>query len=385
MNRFAEIRKEFPITQNYTYLNNAAVAPAPPFVIDEAVNVLRGYGTEGGELESQWHKRIAEIRKSAARLIGAASGNEIFFTKNTSEGLNLAANSFAWKSGDNVICFDGEFPANAIPFVNLKRLGVEVRFVTPRSDNSFSLDDIREAADSRTRMLSLSCVQFSTGFRSDLGVVGEFCRSRRIFFVVDGVQAVGHVKIDVKRSGVDLLSAGAHKWLMSGEGVGLGYLRRESLDKLDNGSCGWLSLADPLDFLTGRADTPAYEKPLIDSAARFEPGTLNIAGIHALGKSIETMLELGMEEIEKRILALSGLAAEAINRCGYELISPQGVGRRSGINCFRSREKDIKEVLVGLRKEKVSVGFPCGAIRVSPHYYNDESDIERFEEVLKTV
>ena len=385
MDRFAEIRNEFPITEKYTYLNNAAVAPAPPFVIDESVCVLRGYGTDGAELEPQWHERIARIRKSAAELIDAASEDEIFFTKNTSEGLNLAANSFAWESGDNVICFNGEFPANAVPFVNLKRLGVEVRFVEPCHDNSFSLDDIKRLVDGRTRMLSLSCVQFSTGFRSDLEAVGEFCKSRGIFFVVDGVQTVGHVKIDVENCGVDLLSAGGHKWLMAGEGVGLGYIRRESLDKLSNASCGWLSLSDPLDFLTGEAETPAYEKPLIGSAARFEPGTLNIAGIHGLGKSIETMLELGMETIEDRILGLSRLVAEAVLRCGYELISPQGEGQRSGITCFRSRDKDIKKVLAGLKREKVSVGFPCSAIRVSPHYYNNESDIERFEEALKSI
>ena len=373
-NHFAAIRNKFPIKEQYVYLNNAAVAPSPPFITAEAKRIIDGYSSSGGELEAQWHKRIAEIRNSLAELVGAGH-DEIFFTKNTSEGLTVAARGYPWQPGDNAVSLRGEFPAVTVPLHLLKARGVELRIVEPRAGNTFSVDDIVASIDSRTRMLMVSWVEFHTGARNDLTALGAICRERGIFFAVDGVQGVGALAARVRDWNADLLSVGAHKWMLAGEGVGFCYINRNKLDTLDPVGAAWLSVEDPLDFLTG-GDKPApFDKPLAADATRFEGGTLNIAGIHALGKSAETMLELGPENIERHILALGAHLVEGLKGFGYEVISPQADGARSGITCFRPVKEEARELLKRLRDKKFSLGFPCGTVRVSPHYYNNEDDI----------
>ncbi len=373
---FAQIRKKFPITEQYVYLNNAAVAPSPPFVVEQAKRVLDGYSSSGGELEARWHKRIAEIRGILAELVGAEA-DEIFFSKNTSEGLTFAAQGFPWIAGDNVVSLRGEFPAVTVPLHLLKNRGVELRIVEPGADNTFGLDDILAAIDSRTRMLMVSFVEFHTGTRNELASLGAICRERGIFFGVDGVQGVGALVTRVKEWNADLVSVGAHKWMMAGEGVGFCYLSRDKLELISPVGASWLSVTDPLEFLTGGVDPAPFEKPLVADVRRFEGGTLNIGGIHALGKSAETMLELGPERIEAHILKLSAVLVEGLVSRGYNVISPQADGARSGITCFRPVNSDAGKLLKKLRSKKISLGFPCGAIRVSPHYYNNKEDIER--------
>ncbi len=373
---FAEIRKKFPITGQRVYLNNAAVAPVPPFITAEAKKILDGYSSDGGELEGRWHRRIVIIRGMLATLVGAG-GDEIFFSKNTSEGLTFTAQGYPWKPGDNAVSLRGEFPAVTVPLSLLAGRGVELRIVEPEPDNTFSLDNILAAIDSRTRMLIVSWVEFHTGVRNELAVLGAVCRERGIFFAVDGVQGVGALVSRVKEWNADLVSVGAHKWMMAGEGVGFCYLNREKLNLLSPVGASWLSITDPLEFLTGGGDPAPFEKPLAADARRFEGGTLNIAGIHALGKSAETMLELGPEKIEAHILELGELLVEGLARRGYELVSPQGESQRSGITCFRPRNGDAFELLRRLRANKISLGFPCAALRVSPHYYNNRDDIAR--------
>jgi selenocysteine lyase/cysteine desulfurase len=381
VDKFERIRKRFPVTRLYTYLNNAAVSPSPQFITGEAARVFEGYGASGGECETDWHHRVSEIRDSVARLVGADTG-EIFFTKNTSEALVLAARAFRWKPGDKVVCLRGEFPANVVPFHLLSEQGVGLSLVEPRPDNRFPVEEIASALDSSTRMLAVSFVEFHTGFRNDLAALGKLCRERDIFFVVDGVQGVGALRTEVRKWGVDLLSTGGHKWLLAPEGVGFAYLRAESLELLEPVACSWLSLEQPLDFLARGVKEAGYDKPLRNDAARFEGGTLNVAGIHALGKSVETMLELGVDDIENRILHLGARAVEGLKGKGYEVLSPQQEGERSGITVFRSGKLDMSRLLVDLRSRGFALGFPCGAIRISPHYYNNEDDIDRLISAL---
>lgn len=381
MDKFAEIRKQFPVTENRVYLNNAAISPVPPFISAEAVRILEGYASAGGDLEGEWHKRIAEIRQRVAELVDASAG-EIFFTKNTSEGLILAARGFPWHAGDSVVSLRGEFPAVTVPLNLLAARGVRLRLVAPGPDNSYSLEDIEAAVDETTRMLMVSSVEFHTGCRNDLAALGELCQRYNLFFAVDGVQSVGALQTTVNNLGIDLLSVGGHKWMLSGEGVGFCYLRSERLEDLDPLICSWLSVEDPLEFLSQGLEVAAFDKPLRGDARRFEGGTLNVAGIMALGKSVETMLELGVRNIEERVLLLGTQAVDGLERKGYKVISPQEKARRSGITCFHSKKHNNRKLLAELRHKKFSLGFPCGSIRVSPHYYNNEEDIDRLLEAL---
>lgn len=373
--RFAEIRKQFPITEHRVYLNNAAVGPSPPFIVDEAKKILDGYSIAGGDLEGEWHKRIREIRAGVARLVGADS-SEIFFTRNTSEGITYAVRGYPWSEGDNAVSLRGEFPAVTVPLNLLRPHGVELRIVEPRPDSTFSLDDIASAVDSRTRMLVVSFVEFHTGARNDLAAIGDLCRERDIFFVVDGVQGVGALETRVRDWSADLVSVGSHKWMLAGEGAGFCYINPDRIEMLEAVGGSWLSLRDPLEFLTGGEEPAEFDRPLAPDAGRFEGGTLNIAGIHALGKSVETMLELDPEQIEAHILALGAKLVAGLAERGYRVVSPQSEGARSGITCFRPSGADAKKLLVRLRGKKFSLGFPCGSIRVSPHYYNNGEDID---------
>ncbi len=264
-----------------------------------------------------------------------------------------------------------------MPLHLLAARGVELRIVEPGPDNTFSLKNILAAIDSRTRMLMVSFVEFHTGARNDLAALGDICRERGIFFAVDGVQGVGALASRVKEWNADLVSVGGHKWMMAGEGVGFCYISPDKLDVLSPVGAAWLSVTEPLEFLIGGRDPASFEKPLADDARRFEGGTLNIAGIHALGKSAETMLELGVEKIEAHILELGAILVDGLVSRGYEVVSPQAAGTRSGITCFRPANSDAGKLLKKLRADKISLGFPCGTIRVSPHYYNNKEDIER--------
>ncbi len=376
MKRFESIREKFPVTREYTYLNNAAVSPAPPFVTGAAIKVLEGYNTHGGELENGWHERIGQVRLMLAELAGGRPEG-VFLTRNTSDAIILAARGFPWRESDNVVCARGEFPALTVPLSLLAGRGVRLKLVPPRPDNTWRAEDFAAAMDSRTRMLALSWVEFHTGFRHDLTALGALCRERGVFFLVDGVQGLGALRARVEEWGVDLFSAAGHKWLLSPEGTGFGWLNPAWLERLEPVSVSWTGLDDPFDFLGRGAPDARFDKPLRGDARRFEGGALNVAGAHALGRSVEAMLELGPDEIERHILHLNALAAEGLRERGYRVLSPQDGGQRSGITVFSRPDSGNAALRAALLKRKIIVGYPCGNIRVSPHYYNNESDIDR--------
>lgn len=384
MDKFEKIREKFPVTWEYTYLNNAAVSPSPPFVTAEAARVLEGYGTSGGELEAGWHRRIAGIRSSLASLVGAGE-DEVFLTGNTSEAIVIAASGFPWREGDSVLCPAGEFPALTVPLRLLGKRGVRLNLLPPRKDNTWTVGDIEAAVDSSTRMLALSWVEFHTGFRHDPAALGELCRRRGLFFLVDGVQGAGALKTRFDEWGVDMFSVGGHKWMLGPEGTGFGLLKRERLELLEPVTASWVSLEDPFDFLGKGAPEARFDKPLRGDARRFEGGTLNVAGAHALGRSVETSLELGPEDIEARILSLGARAVAGLRERGFRVLSPQGEGQRSGITVFSRADGKNARLLAGLRKRKIVVGYPCGNIRISPHYYNNEEDIDIFLDALDRI
>ena len=193
---------------------------------------------------------------------------------------------------------------------------------------------------------------------------------------MDGVQGVGALSADVKEWNADLLSVGGHKWMLSGEGVGFCYINKEKLEMLEPVGVCLAQRGESPEFLVGGGSPAPFDKPLAADATRFEGGTLNIAGIHALGRSAEVMLELGPVNIEEHILALGRRLAQGLMRMDYDVVSPQGDRQRSGITCFKSRNGDTGELLKRLREKNFSLGFPCGAIRVSPHYYNNYNDID---------
>lgn len=370
-------RSLFPVTQHCIFLDHAAIAPVSTRVVEAMKVYLSDVATSGGQHEPAWNERVKRARAAAAQLCGATP-EEIAFVKNTSEGLLHVANGIRWREGDNVVIPAIEFPANVYPWTNLARWGVETRRVQARGGRVL-VDDLVAAMDERTRVVSVSFVQYAQGFRADLDAIGAACRERGVLFCVDAIQGLGVLQLDVRRTPVDFFSADGHKWLLAPEGIGLFYLRRERLEDLVPHGAGWYSVVRTE---AGTGDYSRYDAPLLDSAARFEPGTRNNVGIYGLGAALDLLNEIGLPAIEARVLALTDRLIEGLQRKGYTLRSSLVPRERSAIVAFSSDRFPSGELYRRLRAANIVLSLRQGALRVAPHFYNTEGEIDALLEVL---
>ncbi len=295
-----------------------------------------------------------------------ASPEEIAFIRSTSHGLSLVAAGLDWRPGDNVISYGREFPANLYPWMSLRRRGVEVRFVELRRDR-IGTESVEELIDGRTRLVSLSWVQFTTGLRIDVGAMGRLCRRRGVLFCVDAIQGLGVIPLDVEKEKIDFLAADAHKWLLGPEGIGMFYCRRELCEELQPALIGWKSVRDPFAF-----ESPVFE--LRSDGQRFEEGSQNVMGIFGLGAAIELLTEVGIEKIEQRVQDLGDLIISQADKRGLEVKSPRERRARGGIVTIAG-PFDAGVVRDALRERGIMVNARAGGIRMSPHFYNTEEEI----------
>jgi selenocysteine lyase/cysteine desulfurase len=371
---------EFPILRQWEFFNHAAVSPLPR----RAGDVLRWYAgwiEEHAYMDGGFYKQIEQLRAAAARLMNATA-EETALVKNTSEGLATVANAIDWKAGDRIVTTGIEFPANLYPWMDVaKRHGVELITVSPTLAEGGSLgistEFILEALDHpRTRLLTLSHVQYGTGQRHDLVALGKYCRERGILFCVDAIQSLGALPVDVRAMNIDYLSADGHKWLLGPEGAGVFFCRRELLEKTRPALVGWMNVVNHLDYGN-------YDFTLKDDARKFECGTHNVPGLLALKASVELLLGVGIEAVAGRIEVLTDRLVEGLRDVGCEVISPRGAGEWSGIVSFRSGRRDAQELWSKLRKEdRTELALREGRLRASPHFYNTEEQIDRLVERL---
>ncbi|MFB3041114.1 MAG: aminotransferase class V-fold PLP-dependent enzyme [Candidatus Poribacteria bacterium] len=360
-------REQFPVTQKYIYMNHAGIAPLSLRVQDAMRDFLRDATYNGAVHSDGWAETAEACRRSAAKLINA-DASEIAFMKNTTQGLIIAANGIDWREGDNVVTTAVEFPANVYPWWSLKaRYGVEVRMI-PEREGTIQIEEIEAAIDSRTRVVTISHVQFASGFRTDIAAIGEICRQNGIWFVVDAIQSVGVIDLDVKACGVDILAADGHKWLLAPEGAAIFYCVKEKQDRLINTNLGWAGVINPRDFLD-------YELTQKSDATRFEEGTYNSVGLYGLGAAIDLLLEIGIPQIERRVLDLTNRLIEGLASKGYRLVTPTDESQRSGIVAFESDQYSPTELCEMLERENV-IGAERGGVRLSPHFYNSEAEID---------
>ncbi len=365
-------RDEFPVTRRYCYLDHAGIAPIP-LRVRKAVDAFLRDSTERGAFSyGMWLGTIEQVRARSAKLIGVEPG-EIAFVKNTSHGLSIVAEGLSWKAGDNMVVYEREFPANLFPWLSLRRKGVDVRML-PSRDGAVSFDYIEELIDSRTRLMAISSVQFQNGYRIDLQRLGKLCASKKVYLCVDAIQSLGAFPLDVKQYGIDFLAADGHKWLLSPEGIGVFYCRRELAEQLNPPLIGWKSVVHEHDF-----DHPSFH--LKTNAQRFEEGSLNVMGIIALGASLELLFEVGMDNIAERILSLGEVAINEVARRGHSLKSPREQGVRGGIISFAG-DFDPRSAAEKLKERGIMVNVRGGAVRISPHFYNTEEEVLRcFQEM----
>jgi selenocysteine lyase/cysteine desulfurase len=369
---FEAFRREFPVTEKYVYLDHAGVAPMSLRAAN-AVAQLLAESTEGGAFHyPKWAQRVVDIRRSCARLVNAEQ-DEIAFIKSTSHGLSIVAEGLDWNAGDNVLVYEKEFPSNLYPWMHLARKGVEVKLI-PQRDGRIVLEDIEGLIDPRTRLLAVSSVQFSNGFRIDLERTGELCRRRGIFFCIDAIQSLGVLPMDVRRYRVDFLSADAHKWLLGPEGIGLFFCRKGLAERLSPPLIGWKCVQNEFDF-----DHPAF--CLKTDATKFEEGSLNLLGIFGLGAAIDLLFEVGIENIEDRVLGLGEIIIGEAEARGYALLTPHGREERGG-NITISGAFDPDRLRDMLRGKGIMVNARGGGLRISPHFYNTEQEIHALFEAM---
>ena len=364
-----KIRKEFPVTKKYTYLDNACVGPLSRRGASYMKTFVEDMARHGGINEDRWVEDVTKTRVLAARLINADPA-EIAFTKNTSEGISFVANGLSWAVGDNVVITNVEFPANVYPWMNLRDRGVQIKFVKENKKGRIPFGDIRKAVDSRTKVVSISFVEFSSGFRNDLRRIGRLCRDKGVVFVVDAIQGLGGLVLDVEKAGIDFMSADGHKWLLSPEGVGVFYAREGSMEKLMVREVGWASVVNKEDYLD-------YDFTLRPDASRFECGSPNTLGLYGLMGSLELILEVGIKEIEARILELTDHLVSGLEGKDYRVFSSRKSCDRSGIVSFDSEQHDIEPVRDYLAGRRIIVSIRNGSIRVSPNFYNTHKEIDR--------
>ncbi len=367
-------RNQFPVTETYIYMNHAGVAPLSRRVREAMAGFIEDATVNGAVNAEDWAETAEVCRAAAAQLINA-DPTEIAFMKNTTQGILIAANGIDWQEGDNVVTTAVEFPANVYPWWRLKeRYGVQTRMV-PEQDGRISIEDIAAAIDGRTRALTISHVEFASGFRNDIQALGELCRERNIWFIVDAIQSLGAIEVDVKSCNVDILAADGHKWLLAPEGAAIFYCADEKREQLINTNIGWASVVNPRDFL----DYDLTQKP---DATRFEEGSYNSVGLYGLNAAIDLLLDIGIPTIETHILELTAGLIAGLEAKGYRVITPKKDLERAGIVIFESAQHTPAEIYEMLHAENIITAERGSGVRVSPHFYNTTSEVERLLEVL---
>jgi len=374
----AALKREFPVLGDGLYFNHAAIAPWPRCAAEAVQAFAAENQTRGPLAYPAWIRRESELRQRLAQLTGAAGAEDIALLKNTTEGISLVAWGLDWRQGDNVVLPRDEFASNRLPWLAQRRRGVEAREVDIRAAGDAE-GALLDALDDRSRLLTVSAVQWSDGFRLDLQRLGAACHQRGVLFFVDAIQQLGALPLDVRACHIDYLAADAHKWLLGPEGIAVFYSSPAARPLLELQQQGWHMFDDSWYF--HRDDwTPAA------GARRFEAGSPNSLGQAALHASVGLLLEQGMEWVGQRLLdnserLVSGLQA----RDGVRLLSRIEPARRSGIVNFAADALPAQELRKRLLEHNVSCALRGEGLRLSPHFYQGEAEMEAFFQILDEI
>ncbi|MGZ5050998.1 MAG: aminotransferase class V-fold PLP-dependent enzyme [Methylobacter sp.] len=369
---------EFPLTDELIYLNHAAVGPWPKRTGDAVIKFAEQNTHYGSHFYLDWLNKESQLRSQLQLLLNAPSADDIALVKNTSEALSFVAYGLPWQPGDNIVSSNEEFPSNRLPWQSLADQGVEFR-----QADLHSADTPEEAlfalVDANTRLLTISSIQFASGLRMDLERIGAFCKQHGILFCIDAIQSLGAVQFDVQAYQADFVMADGHKWMFGPEGLGVFYTTPEARDKLKLTQYGWHMMKDTHNY----ENKPWEAHP---TARRFECGSPNMLGIHAFSASLSLLLEIGMEKIEKEVLARSDYLKNTIEQSSQlVLLSAKQTGLKSGIVTFKHRTIANDDLYRHLQQNGVVCAPRGGGIRFSPHFYNTFEEIDRALELAEAL
>lgn len=360
---------EFPPEPDLCYLNHAAVGPWPRRTAQAVAGFAQQNMTRGAEDYPAWLEVERTLRQRLSRLINAGDPEDIALVKNTSEGLSIISQGLDWLNGEQVIGLAGDFCSNQMPWEALKERGVSYRAIkalrTPDPEGA-----LIAAMTDKTRLLAISTVHFATGYRFDMPRLADACRTRGILLSVDAIQSLGAIPFDLAEIPADFVTSGGHKWLLSPEGLGFLYCRPDLREQLSLHQFGWAMRESPYAF---ESDSWAPAS----SARRFEAGTPNMMGIHAMEASLSLFEEVGMDSVQDRLAEnVQFLETELDKIPQTEIITPRDPEKRAGILSFRHTGSDNAALHAELMRSRVICAARAGGVRLAPHFYTQRSTLE---------
>jgi len=369
-----ETHDEWQLTSEIIYLNHAAVAPWPQRTKQAVIDFATENSQYGAAQYPRWLQIEKQLRQRIATLIHAPSPNDIALLKNTSEALSVIAYGLDWQPGDNIVTSNQEFPSNRIVWQSLAQQGV-----TTRQADLFASDSPEQAlidqCDSKTRLLSISSVQYATGLRINLKKIGEYCAQQGILFCIDAIQSIGALSFDAQQYQADFVVADGHKWMLGPEGLALFYCKTKLRDQLKLYQYGW-HMTEKYDDFDQTEWQPA------NTARRFECGSPNMLGIHALNASLSLLLEIGMENIEQKVLNNSEYMFGQLAKSRHLTItSATKAEQYAGIIAFRHNQVEQQKLYKHLMKNGIICAIRNGSIRFSPHYYTPHAELQKAIEI----
>jgi cysteine desulfurase / selenocysteine lyase len=369
---------EFPVAREQIFMAHGGVTILPRRVASAMQDYIEQSCLRHQEFAEAW-RAMNETRVVSAQLIGAKS-SEISLIGPTSLGLSLVANGLPWNEGDEIVCYQDDYPANVYPWLDLRRKGVVIRLLKPETPGHITPQVVDRALTAKTKLVALASCHFLTGYRIDVDAIGRLLRERKVLFCLDAIQTLG--AFDTRVDHVDFLSADAHKWMLGPMAAGIFYVREEHHDLLRPSLIGAWNVKSP-NFI-------AQEEVVFEPGGRrYEPGVLNMAGIIGMKAGLEMLLEIGIEKISERLLHLKSCLVSQLEPLGFHVLPPREGAHASSITTtWRDDPQETERIAAHLAEKKIAVslrhdrsGRPL--IRFSPHFYNTESEIERVAAAIR--
>jgi len=378
------IAEEFSHLKDVIFLNAAYVIIPPKSVLSAYNGFTERYVSRFAQgIQEDTLEIIDEARSSVAEMINCGT-DEIAFVKNTSESMGIITNGYPFHEGDNVILVDQEHPSNLFPWIRLhEQKGVDLQIIENQNWD-ISEDEILDKVNGKTKAVIISAVQFTSGVFVDLKKIGNFCRNNNILFIVDGIQAIGRMKIDVAEMNIDYLGCGSNKGLLSMLGSGFMYCRKELIEKIIPPYVGFQSVEN---FVKPPALTTDYSKIYWKKdARRFEAGNFNCVGISAINAGVKLINKIDIVNIEKHILGLQKKLYASISNLGLSFRTPMdNKAHWSGIICIYYDAENEKYIQDILDKYRIYTTFRGGYIRLALNFYNTEAQLDTIKVALEEI
>tara|TARA_R110001592_G_scaffold341474_1_gene630552 strand:- start:23855 stop:25000 length:1146 start_codon:yes stop_codon:yes gene_type:complete len=372
-----QIKDQFPQAEDICYLNHAAVSPWPKCTSNAVSLFAQENLIRGAQYYPKWLKVEQKLRENLRRLINADSTDEIALTKNTSEALSIIAYGLDWQAGDEVLISNQEFPSNRIVWESLARFGVKL--IVADIDDGDPVQAISKHLSSNTKLVSISSVQYASGLCINLESLSKSCHDNNTLLCVDAIQSLGAIPLDQEKIHADFIVADGHKWLMAAEGLALMYIQAKQISKLKLHQFGWHMIEEK-----GNYDKKTWEPAR--NATRFECGSPNMLGIHALNASLEYILDIGIDNIYQQLqLKVQSLVEQLKTIEGIQFNSDIEPPAKSGIVNFKIPNIDSGQLYQALMKQGVICANRGGGIRFSPHFYTTEECIKKAVSQVKEL